>query len=93
MKTEAERIVATEIRKAQAQAAREFVRYFGAALACLGVGAILGVAFSWVAWVFHFAATSSWTVLVSPTFMAGATATLWGGLIFVWRLFHPKGGN
>lgn len=88
--TAAEDLLRMQAREARAQGAREIGRQFGNVLAGIVVGAVLALAFAWAAWLFVFAATTSWAILVSPSFVAGAVVVVYTAVILLWRLFHPK---
>lgn len=79
-------------RDAYAAGVRDFGRHFGHVLAALTLGFIQGLFAAWVLWLFWFAAVETWTVLVSPLFIAGAEFAAICALRWTWRLLtRPKG--
>ena len=86
----AERIVAASTRQAYAEGARDFARQFGNTLAALIVGIALGLFAAWIVWLFWLGAVETWTVLVSPLFIAAAELIAIAGLLAIRKLFkHP----
>ena len=73
-------------RDAYAAGARDFGRHFGRVLAALVLGFLQGLFAAWVLWLFWFAAVETWTVLVSPAFIAGAELVAICALTWIWRL-------
>lgn len=85
---EAEHIHKLQCREAWAEGVRDFGRHFGHVAAALALGFLQGLFVAWVLWLFWFAAVETWTVLVSPAFMAGAELAAICGLTWVWRLLR-----
>lgn len=79
-------------REAYAAGVRDFARHFGHVAAALTLGFLQGLLAAWVLWLFWFAAVETWTVLVSPAFIAGAELAAICALAWTWRLLtRPKG--
>ena len=91
MATAAELIVAQATRHANAEGRKEFARHFGHVLAALILGFLQGLFVAWVLWLFWFAAVETWTVLVSPLFIAGAELVFIAAAAWAWRLI--RGGK
>ena len=89
----ADEILKMQAREAYAAGVKAFGRHFGNVLAALIVGVALGLFAAWAAWLFYFAAVETWTVLVSPLFMAAAEGLALIGLWVIWRLLRPRGGG
>jgi hypothetical protein len=77
-------------RDAYAAGARDFGRHFGHVAAALTLGFIQGLFCAWVLWLFWLAAAETWTVLVSPAFIAGAELVAIGALVWGWRLLYRR---
>jgi hypothetical protein len=75
-------------RDAYAAGARDFGRHFGHVAAALVLGFLQGLFCAWVLWLFWFAAVETWTVLVSPAFIAGAELTAFAAIAWTWRLLR-----
>jgi small-conductance mechanosensitive channel len=80
-------------RDAYAAGARDFGRHFGHVLAALVLGFLQGLFAAWVLWLFWFAAVETWTVLVSPAFIAGAELVAICALSWAWRLLAQRGAD
>ena len=89
--TAAERIVAAEVRRAHAEGIAYFAKHFGNITAALTLGFLQGLFAAWVLWLFWFAAVETWTVLVSPLFIAGAEFVAILAVAWAWRLL--RGGR
>ncbi len=85
-RTAAEEIERLANRTAFAEGVRYFAVAFGRTLAALLVGVMFGLFAAWALWLFWFAAAASWTVLVSPAFIAGAELVAFLGVAAAWRL-------
>jgi hypothetical protein len=88
----ADDITRMQRREAYAAGARDFARHFGHVAAALTLGFLQGLFAAWVLWLFWLAAVETWTVLVSPLFIAGAELVAFAALAWTWRLLtRPKG--
>ena len=79
-----------QCREAYAAGVRDFGRHFGHVAAALALGFVQGLFVAWVLWLFWFAAVETWTVLVSPAFIAGAELVAIFTLSWAWRLLRPR---
>jgi hypothetical protein len=77
-----------QCREAWASGARDFGRHFGHVAAALALGFLQGLFCAWVLWLFWLAAVETWTVLVSPAFIAGAELVALCAFIWAWRLLR-----
>ena len=84
----AEELLKMQAREAYAAGVKAFGRHFGNVLAALVVGIALGLFAAWVLWLFWFAAVETWTVLVSPAFIAAAELVAITGLLAIRKLFR-----
>lgn len=90
MATAADKIQAQVTRQAYADGVKDFAKHFGHVAAALVVGAVLGLFIAFVAWLFYFASTSNWAVLVSPAFQFGAAFVAFSGIGFILRLVRRR---
>ncbi len=84
----ADDILRLQRREAYAAGVRDFGRHFGHVAAALLLGFVQGLFCAWVLWLFWFAAVGTWTVLVSPAFIAGAELAAICALSWAWRLLR-----
>lgn len=77
-------------REAYANGVADFAKHFGHVTGALAVGVVLGLFTAFIAWLFYFASTSNWAVLVSPAFQFGAAFVAFSGIGFVWRLLRRR---
>jgi len=77
-----------QCREAWASGVRDFGRHFGHVAAALALGFVQGLFCAWVLWLFWLAAVETWTVLVSPAFIAGAELVAICALRWAWRLLR-----
>lgn len=89
----AEDILKIQRREAYAEGARDFARHFGHVLAALILGFVQGLIAAWFLWLFWLGAVETWTVLVSPLFIAGAEGAGIVALIWTWRLLRRPNGE
>jgi hypothetical protein len=87
----AEHLLRIQAREAYAAGFRAFGRHFGHVAAALLLGFIQGLFAAWVLWLFWLAAAETWTVLVSPAFIAGAELVGLVALRWAWRLLRGPG--
>jgi hypothetical protein len=77
-----------QCREAYAAGLRDFGRHFGHVAAALVLGFVQGLFCAWVLWLFWLAAVETWTVLVSPAFIAAAELAAISALSWAWRLLR-----
>ena len=86
----ADQIIKMQCREARAAGAKEVGKALGNVLAGIIIGAGLMAGLLWLVWLLWLAASTSWTVLVSPGFMAVAELVIIALLVWLWRVFHPR---